>query len=106
MSRHIYQNLTPCMKESLKEKIMNPVKNEQMYEGKAKILYSTNDPKLLIQYFKDDATAFNAAKKGTIAQKGIVNNKISAKIFEYLSSKGIKTHFVSLLNDREMLVRR
>ena len=76
-----------------------------MYEGKAKILYSTNDPKLLIQYFKDDATAFNAAKKGTIAQKGIVNNKISAKIFEYLSSKGIKTHFVSLLNDREMLVR-
>jgi phosphoribosylaminoimidazole-succinocarboxamide synthase len=60
----------------------------------------------MIQYFKDDATAFNAAKKGTIHQKGIVNNKVSAKIFEYLESKGIPTHFKEVLNDREMLDKK
>lgn len=81
-------------------------KREKLYEGKAKILYATESPDLLIQYFKDDATAFNAAKKGTIEQKGVMNNKISAKIFEYLKSKGIPTHFEKTLNDREMLVKK
>ena len=81
-------------------------KGKQIYEGKAKILYETDSADQLIQYFKDDATAFNAAKRGTIHDKGIVNNKISAKIFEYLESNGIPTHFEQVLNDREMLVKR
>lgn len=81
-------------------------KKDKIYEGKAKILYETESPELLIQYFKDDATAFDATKKGTIKNKGIHNNKISAKLFESLEEKGIKTHFVRLLSDREMLIRR
>jgi phosphoribosylaminoimidazole-succinocarboxamide synthase len=81
-------------------------KLEKIYEGKAKILYTTQDPELLIQYFKDDATAFNAQKRGTIAEKGIMNNRIASKIFEYLKRQGIETHFVKWLNDREMLVKR
>ena len=84
---------------------MMSTKGEQIYEGKAKILYRTEDPDLLIQYFKDDATAFNAAKKGTIAQKGVFNNKISTKIFEFLGSHGIPTHYVENLSDREMLIK-
>ena len=79
---------------------------EKIYEGKAKILYTTEDPGLLIQYFKDDATAFNAAKRGTIHEKGIMNNRIASKIFEYLVTKGIPTHFEKLLSDREMLVKK
>ena len=81
-------------------------KRKQIYEGKAKILYETDSPDLLIQYFKDDATAFNAKKKGTIHDKGVINNKISTKIFEYLKSQGIPTHFEKHLSDREMLVKR
>jgi len=81
-------------------------KGKKIYEGKAKILYETDDSELIIQYFKDDATAFNAAKKGTIEGKGIMNNKISTKIFEFLESEGIPTHFVRNLSDREMLVKR
>jgi len=65
-------------------------KLEKIYEGKAKILYTTEDPTLLIQYFKDDATAFNAQKKGTIDQKGIMNNSIATKIFEHLAGEGIE----------------
>ncbi len=81
-------------------------KREKIYEGKAKILYTTDNPDLLIQYFKDDATAFNAAKKGTILDKGIINNKISTKIFESLIAAGIPTHFEKSLSDREMLVKK
>lgn len=81
-------------------------KKERIYEGKAKIVYATDDPELVIQYFKDDATAFNAAKKGTVAEKGIVNNKISSKIFEFLGSNGIPHHFVKRLSDREMLIKK
>lgn len=81
-------------------------KREKIYEGKAKILYTTDNPDLLIQYFKDDATAFNAAKKGSIQDKGIINNKISTRIFEYLIAQGIPTHFEKTLSDREMLVKR
>src|ERR1700689_5306210 len=81
-------------------------KLDKIYEGKAKILYTTEDPALLIQYFKDDATAFNAQKRGTIAEKGIMNNLIATKIFEYLGHQGIETHFVKHLNDREMLIKR
>ncbi len=81
-------------------------KRDKIYEGKAKILYTTDDPDMVIQYFKDDATAFNAAKKGSIDQKGVINNKISTKIFEMLQARGIATHYVKTLNDREMLVKK
>lgn len=81
-------------------------KGNKIYEGKAKILYTTDNPDLLIQYFKDDATAFNAAKKGTVDQKGVMNNKISTKIFEFLGAQGIPTHFEKNLSDREMLVKK
>lgn len=80
-------------------------KKDQIYEGKAKILYSTSDPDLMISYFKDDATAFNNQKKGTITDKGIVNNTISAKLFEVLAKNKVPNHFVEKLSDREMLVK-
>ncbi|VAW38468.1 Phosphoribosylaminoimidazole-succinocarboxamide synthase [hydrothermal vent metagenome] len=80
-------------------------KKEQLYEGKAKVLFATNDPDYVIQYFKDDATAFNAEKKGTIENKGVVNNTISAVIFKYLEAEGVKTHFVEQLSERESLTR-
>jgi len=83
-----------------------PVKGEVIYEGKAKILYATSDPGLVIQYFKDDATAFNAKKTGTIEAKGIINNAFSTKVFRYLEENGVKTHLVKKLSDREQLVRK
>ncbi len=81
-------------------------KRELLYEGKAKRVFSTDDPNLVIQYFKDDATAFNAKKRGTIESKGILNNQISSTFFRLLGEKGVPTHFVSHLNDREMLVKK
>ena len=81
-------------------------KVDKIYEGKAKILYTTEDPALLIQYFKDDATAFNAQKRGTIVDKGVMNNAIASKIFEALQKDGVRTHFVKQLSEREMLVKR
>jgi len=81
-------------------------KREQLYEGKAKILYATDDPDLLVQYFKDDATAFNRKKTGTIENKGEFNCRISTVIFRLLEREGVRTHWVKTLNDREMLVKR
>jgi len=79
---------------------------ELLYEGKAKRLFATGDPDLLLQYFKDDATAFNAKKRGTIAEKGVLNNAISTVFFQLLEKAGVPTHFVRRLDDRYMLVRR
>ncbi|HVM95002.1 MAG TPA: phosphoribosylaminoimidazolesuccinocarboxamide synthase [Candidatus Acidoferrales bacterium] len=81
-------------------------KRELIYEGKAKRVYTTDNPDLVIQYFKDDATAFNAQKRGTIASKGIINNALSETFFRLLAANGVPTHFVERLNDREMLVKR
>jgi phosphoribosylaminoimidazole-succinocarboxamide synthase len=81
-------------------------KKAQLYEGKAKKVFETADPDVVIQYFKDDATAFNAQKRGTIMNKGVVNNKMSAKLFGLLEERGIPTHFIQQLSDREMLVKR
>ncbi len=78
----------------------------KIYEGKAKILYETDDPDLVIQYFKDEATAFNAQKRGIIEHKGVYNNRVSSILFDYLGRQGIRTHFVRQLSDREMLVKR
>ena len=81
-------------------------KRELIYEGKAKRVYTTDNPDLVIQYFKDDATAFNAKKRGTIVSKGIINNELSETFFRLLEREGVKTHFVERLNEREMLVKR
>lgn len=83
-----------------------PTKLEMFYEGKAKKLYSTADPDLVIAYFKDDATAFNAKKRGTIEQKGVINNQMSELFFTLLERSGIPTHFVRRLNERDMLCKR
>ncbi len=81
-------------------------KIEKLYEGKAKILYTTEDENLLIQYFKDEATAFDGKKKGIIEKKGILNNNISSHLFRRLEAQGIKTHFVDMPGEREMLVKK
>jgi phosphoribosylaminoimidazole-succinocarboxamide synthase len=81
-------------------------KRQLLYEGKAKRVFSTDDPNLVIQYFKDDATAFNAKKRGTIQSKGVRNNEITETFFRLLGDHGVPTHFVERLNDRDMLVKK
>lgn len=83
------------------------IKDKFIYEGKAKKLYTVKGKKdILIQEFKDDATAFNALKKGTIENKGIINNEITAYIFSFLSKNGVKNHFVEKISDTEMVVKK
>ncbi len=74
---------------------MTLIENQKIYEGKAKILYSTDNPDILLSCFKDDATAFNAQKKGQIAKKGEINCAIATRLFQYLIGKGIPTHFIA-----------
>ena len=81
-------------------------KKEQLYEGKAKKVFATDDPDLLIVQYKDDATAFNGLKKGTIAGKGIINNQMSNRLMLLLEKQAIPTHFVRELNERETLVKK
>lgn len=81
-------------------------KKEQLYEGKAKKVFATSDPDLCIVSYKDDATAFNGEKKGTILGKGVVNNRMSNFMFKLLEEKGIKTDFVEELNDRETVLKK
>jgi phosphoribosylaminoimidazole-succinocarboxamide synthase len=77
-----------------------------IYEGKAKRIFTTGQPDEVLQYFKDDATAFNAQKHGTIVEKGIVNNKVSERLFRLLEESGVPTHFVQRKSDREMLTKK
>ncbi len=79
---------------------------EQIYEGKAKKVYLTDDKDCVIVSYKDDATAFNGQKRGTIIGKGVVNNKVSNHFFKLLESKGIPTHYVEQLSDRETVVKK
>ncbi len=81
-------------------------KKDFIYEGKAKQVYSTDDENLVIIHYKDDATAGNGVQKGTIKDKGIINNKITAKLFSVLEKNGIRTHFREMLNEREQLCER
>jgi phosphoribosylaminoimidazole-succinocarboxamide synthase len=78
----------------------------QLYEGKAKKVYATDHADQVIIHYKDDATAFNGEKKGQIEDKGVMNNKIAAGLFELLSQSGIPTHYINRLNDRDMLCRK
>ena len=81
-------------------------KKEQLYEGKAKKVFATADPALVIVSYKDDATAFNGLKKGTIEGKGVINNKMSNFLMQILEKEGVKTHFVEELSERDTLVKR
>ena len=82
------------------------IKGAQLYEGKAKKVFATEDPDLLIVSYKDDATAFNGLKRGTISGKGVINNRMSNALMRLLERQGIPTHFVEELSDRETLVRK
>ncbi len=81
-------------------------KGEQIYEGKAKKVFATDDPELLIVSYKDDATAFNGLKRGTIGGKGIINNKMSNALMRLLEKSGVPTHYVEELSDRDTLVKK
>ena len=81
-------------------------KKEQLYEGKAKKVFATDDPELYIVDYKDDATAFNGEKKGTIAGKGVINNVMSNHMFQILEKQGVPTHFVEQLSERETVVKK
>jgi phosphoribosylaminoimidazole-succinocarboxamide synthase len=81
-------------------------KGKKLYEGKAKIIYETNDKGLVVQHFKDDATAFNALKKANIEGKGVLNNRISEYLLNSLGQCGIETHLVKRLNMREQLIKK
>ena len=81
-------------------------KLQQLYEGKAKKVYATEDPDLLIVSYKDDATAFNGVKRGTISGKGVINNRMSNRLMAKLEKAGIPTHFVQELSERETLVKK
>jgi phosphoribosylaminoimidazole-succinocarboxamide synthase len=82
------------------------VRDTLLYEGKAKQIYSTDDPEVLLVYFKDDATAFNGKKLASIPNKGRLNSTIAARLFAFLESNGVPTHFIRRLSQREQLVRR
>lgn len=84
----------------------NVTKAEQLYEGKAKKVYATTDPDLVIVDYKDDATAFNGEKKGTITGKGVINNRMTNFMFKLLEKEGVPTHYVEELSERETLVKR
>ncbi|HBS57692.1 MAG TPA: phosphoribosylaminoimidazolesuccinocarboxamide synthase [Firmicutes bacterium] len=81
-------------------------RGQKLYEGKAKVVFATDNPEQYIVYYKDDATAFNGLKKGSIADKGVLNNKITTHFFQLLEAEGIPTHFVKYLSDREQLVKK
>ncbi len=84
----------------------NVVKGEQLYEGKAKRVYETNDPALVIVDYKDDATAFNGEKKGTITGKGVINNRMTNYMFSLLEQEGVPTHLVEEISERETIVKK
>ena len=85
---------------------MEIIKQDMLNEGKAKQIYSTDDPNLVIVHYKDDATAGNGAKKGTIANKGKLNNEITSILFEMLEKNGVKTHFKAKLNERDQVCEK
>ena len=92
------------MSKKTDEIVKGIVKGEQLYEGKAKKIFATNDPDLVVIDYKDDATAFNGEKKGQIESKGELNNAIASGLFELLRSQGVKSHFIAKMSDRNNFV--
>ena len=84
---------------------MDIEQKEQLYEGKAKKVFATSDPDLLIVDYKDDATAFNGVKRGTIVGKGVINNRMTNYIMQMLEKEGVETHYVEELSDRRTVVK-
>jgi phosphoribosylaminoimidazole-succinocarboxamide synthase len=99
-----YKNILP--KKSIYHGGIAMQKLEKLYEGKAKMVFRTDDPELLIVEYKDDATAFNGEKRGTIAGKGVINNRVTNHLMTLLEEQGVPTHFVRELSDRETLVKK
>lgn len=81
-------------------------KTEQLYEGKAKKVFATDDPDVVIVDYKDDATAFNGEKKGTIVGKGVINNRMTNHVFQLLEKEGVPTHLIQELSERETAVKK
>jgi phosphoribosylaminoimidazole-succinocarboxamide synthase len=96
----------PAAKVAYPHRVERPDAREMLYEGKAKQVFATDDPERVIVRYKDDATAFNAQKRGTVAGKGEVNNAITALLYPELEDYGVPTHFLARLSEREQLVRR
>ena len=94
------------MKFKKKDRCERMKKLEQLYEGKAKKVFATEDPDVVIVDYKDDATAFNGEKKGTIVGKGVINNRMTNYIFQVLEKEGVPTHYVEELSDRETAVKK
>lgn len=90
----------------INRRIFTMEKLQQLYEGKAKKVFATNDPEKLIVSYKDDATAFNGLKKGTIQGKGVINNQMSNRLMVFLEKQGVPTHFVEEINERETIVKK
>lgn len=103
MPRYIHKR-SKIFQEKLGENVME--KLEMLYEGKAKQIFATSDKDVIIMHYKDDATAFNGIKKAQISEKGQLNNQISTMIYERLITKGIPTHFIKKLNDRDQLCKK
>ena len=94
------------MKIRKKDRCERMKKLEQLYEGKAKKVFATEDPDVVIVDYKDDATAFNGEKKGTIVGKSVINNRMTNYIFQVLEKEGVPTHYVEELSDRETAVKK
>ena len=92
--------------KSKKDRCERMKKLEQLYEGKAKKVFATDDPDIVIVDYKDDATAFNGEKKGTIVGKGMINNRMTNYIFQVLEKEGVPTHYVKELSDRETALKK
>ena len=98
--QNIFKNAIQYLK-----KINYMEKNQLLYEGKAKKIFATENPNEIMVYYKDDATAFNAQKRGTVVNKGVLNNKITEIIFNFLKANNIPTHFIKRVSDREQLCK-
>ena len=90
----------------MNREVLDMKKMEQIYEGKAKKVFATDDPELVLVSYKDDATAFNGEKRGTILGKGAINNRVTNHLMQILEKEGVPTHFVEELNDRDTVVRK
>ena len=106
MLPHSFEMIMCKEQEKSNERQVIMERKEALYEGKAKIIYATEKPNEYLVYYKDDATAGNGAKRGTITDKGIMNNKMTAFFFDLLAKEGIAHHYVSMPSDREMIVKK
>ncbi|MCX8480744.1 MAG: phosphoribosylaminoimidazolesuccinocarboxamide synthase, partial [Sediminibacterium sp.] len=106
IKENLYKNIPQMNQQNIFKKINFMEKNQLLYEGKAKKIFATENPSEILVYYKDDATAFNAQKRGTVVNKGVLNNKITEIIFNFLKENNIPTHFIKRVSDREQVCKR